>query len=293
MSKKIVKRELDKLVAEATIGGEKTTKSAQKTSKDQNNAYYRDVKKKMADYDKEITKDGENAIEPKKTNIEGDTKELHDELETMNGQEQITYNLEPSETFKDRAEKAITGDSTMGNEVYTGDENGNTESTFQASDDEFGEKLIKRAKSSKEKRNDSVSTAIMFGDDIERVPDEDPRITNKKLAYEGMKRIKFKKPFNGVGNALKLIPEAFRVDNKQFEMTDGDESYKVKWVGSLQEGRAVVLEANSKDLMNEDFSKIKHLMNYKAQNTLGLLNSQERVNENNVLKSGLVIKTKK
>ena len=44
-----------------------------------------------------------------------------------------------------------------------------------------------------------------------------------------MKRLTFKKPFNGVNNALNLIPESYRVDNKVFEMTDGEESYRVRW----------------------------------------------------------------
>jgi hypothetical protein len=39
-----------------------------------------------------------------------------------------------------------------------------------------------------------------------------------------MKRLKFNKEFNGVGNALKMIPESYRTDNKEFEMTDGVES---------------------------------------------------------------------
>jgi hypothetical protein len=43
---------------------------------------------------------------------------------------------------------------------------------------------------------------------------------------ESMKRLKFNKEFNGVGNALKMIPESYRTDNKEFEMTDGVESYR-------------------------------------------------------------------
>jgi glycosyltransferase involved in cell wall biosynthesis len=50
-------------------------------------------------------------------------------------------------------------------------------------------------------------------------------------------------------------------------MTDGNESYKVRWEGSLTEGRAVVLEASNKQFIKEDMSKIKHLMNYKSEET--------------------------
>ena len=41
-----------------------------------------------------------------------------------------------------------------------------------------------------------------------------------------MKRLKFKQEFKGVGNALKLIPESYKVDNKVFEMTDGVHTLK-------------------------------------------------------------------
>ena len=287
MDKKIIKKELDKLVAEASIPGEKVTKRAQKGSKDQNSAYYKDVEGKMKDYDKNLKQEDEDAIDPKKTNIEGDTKEYHDEMEIRNGQEMLNYDNEPSDTFTDRAIKAIEGDSTMGNKTYTGDENGNTEPVWGASDAEFGKKLVDTIKKSKEKRDTATGTFNQFGDDIE-MSDKAPKVNKKKNAIgESMKRLKFKKPFNGVGNALKLIPEAFRVDNKQFEMTDGLESYKIKWSGSLTEGKATIIEADSSDLMNESFSKIKHLMGYKSEKTLGTPTANERVNENNNIKSGL------
>ena len=35
--------------------------------------------------------------------------EFHDEVETLNGQEMIQYDNEPSDAFKDRAKKAIEG----------------------------------------------------------------------------------------------------------------------------------------------------------------------------------------
>ena len=102
-----------------------------------------------------------------------------------------------------------------------------------------------------------------------------------------MKRLRFKKDFDGVGNALKLIPETFKVDNKTFEMTDGKETYKIKWEGTIKEGKAVIIEANSKGLMNEAFNKIKHLMNYNPENTLGTPTADERVNANKTLSEGL------
>lgn len=286
MDKTIIKKQLDKLVAEASVSGAKVTKRAQKASKEENDAYYKDVESKMKEYGKNLEQEDENAIEPKKTNVEGDTKEYHEDMEIMNGQEMIQYDIDPSENFKDRAKKAIEGDSTMGNKTYTGDENGNTEPVWGASDAEFGKKLVARANASKEKRNDQTGTFNQFGDDIEMSP-KAPRIKKRKIATEGMKRLRFKKEFDGVGNALKLIPETFKVADKVFEMTDGKESYKIKWEGTLDEGKAVVLEGSSKGFMNEAFMKIKHLMNYNAEDTLGTPTSNERVKANKTLAEGL------
>ena len=288
MNKKIVKEELNKLIAEAAVSGEKVTKRAQNVSKDQNKAYYKDVEAKMKDYDKNLKQEGENAIDPVKNDYEGSEKEYHDQMEIRNGQEMIQYDREPSDKFKDRAKKAIQGDSTMGNKTYTGDENGNTEPVWGASDVNFSEKLIKAANDSAKKRADAVTPTTSMGDDIEIDTKKGQTVKTKKIATENMKRIKFKKPFNGIGNAIKLIPEAFKINDKEFEMTDGDESYKIKWKGSISEGKAIVLEANSTDLMNEGFAKIKYLMNYKSEATLGRLTAQERINEDNAIKAGFI-----
>jgi hypothetical protein len=97
---------------------------------------------------------------------------------------------------------------------------------------------------------------------------------------ETMKRLKFKKEFNGVGNALKLIPEAYKVDSKTFEMTDGNETYKIRWEGSLTEGKAVVLTATDKKMVSEDIQKMKHLFNYNSSSTLGTVKGKNRLDEN-------------
>ena len=103
---------------------------------------------------------------------------------------------------------------------------------------------------------------------------------NKPQIKETMKRLRFKQEFNGVGNALKLIPETYKVNDKIFEMTDGNETYKIRWEGSLTEGKAVVLTAADKKMVNEDIEKMKHLFNYKSHETLGLVKGKERLDEN-------------
>ena len=113
-------------------------------------------------------------------------------------------------------------------------------------------------------------------------PVSENKDNNKSNIKESMKRIKFKTTFNGLGNALKLIPESYRVDKKEFEMTDGNESYRIRWEGNLNEGKAVVLSANDKTLVNEDIQRMKALFGYKSQDTLGLVKGNARVDENKV-----------
>jgi len=129
---------------------------------------------------------------------------------------------------------------------------------------------MKSAKSSASKLDKKAMRGGMFENEN----------NNKSKIKEGMKRLKFKKEFNGVGNALKMIPESYRVDDKQFEMTDGNETYKIRWEGNLTEGRAVVLMASDKRMVNEDMSHMKHLMGYKSSETLGLVKGKSRLDEN-------------
>jgi hypothetical protein len=293
-------------------------------------------------------------------------------MEDMNGQEMVEYDRKPNEMYSKRAEEAIAGSSTMGNNP----EWANVVPKQQGfTGPEFGKNLVKAIKASHKKRVDATDSLISFGDDIETVPKnyapmsrfsalnenedkkddpddmedtdasgDDYEKTNREVANENenslnenfniggftytkiikpkgneylkyktgyrnlwdrisekeyneaknkkddnnkkqtqkesMKRLKFKQEFNGVGNALKMIPESYRVDNKVFEMTDGNESYTMRWEGTLSEGRAVVLTASDKTMINEDMQKMKHLMGYKSQDTLGLVKGKSRIEEN-------------
>lgn len=105
---------------------------------------------------------------------------------------------------------------------------------------------------------------------------------NQKQIKESMKRLTFKNEFKGLGNALKLIPEGYKVDDKVFEMTDGNETYRLRWEGNLSEGKAVVLLASDKKLVNEDITRMKQLFGYKSQDTLGLVKGNARIDENRI-----------
>ena len=113
---------------------------------------------------------------------------------------------------------------------------------------------------------------------------------NNPQIVESMKRIKFNKngdkPFKGanltqkLGHALTLIPEGYKVDNKEFEMTDGNVTCRVRWEGNLNEGKAIVLTAKDRVLVNEDIARMQALFNYKSEDTLGTVKGKSRIDEN-------------
>lgn len=99
-----------------------------------------------------------------------------------------------------------------------------------------------------------------------------------------MKRVNYKKELPEINEALKFIPDEVKIDNQLIEMNDGNKKYKVRWEGTLEEGHAVPLSTEDKQLVSEDISKMKKLWGYKSENTTGIPSSKNRVNENNTFK---------
>jgi|15BtaG_2_1085339.scaffolds.fasta_scaffold14938_2 hypothetical protein len=283
------KGEIENIIKEEEAFTMKKTKSVQKDTGKFNDDYYKDVTKKFEDYNeplKATEKENSDAV-MKYTNSE-DNQEYHDEYEILNGLEMTIYGNDPDEKFKDRAEKAIAGDSTMGNANVDADGTplGNVVTADQAgfTGPEFGKNLIDRIKSRQEKSDDEAEKWNGMGDvplPLGKAKKPNRSISENKKQVK-MKRLRFKKPFTGVENALKLIPESYKVDNKTFQMTDGNEKYEIRWEGNITEGSAIILKASDKVLMNEDMQKMKHLMQYNSKDTLGNLRGKERINENKV-----------
>jgi len=393
MNRNKIKSHLNSLVSEAGKKpvGLTATEKVQSKEKSVNNDYYKEVTKKMGEYDKASTGDNDSVKEKDLEKVDSEEMDVN-----PNGMDQIQYDNDPGEKFKQRAIDALEGTAKMGNETHegkwdpaTGKGNGNTEEVWGASGnhkDNLGKRIVKGAKAvskkdaypqedavgyvpqgkvktklateSKKTKMSNIKEGIrernivaiqnlvdtydyrvaakklidkvlvikmglssedlgdtpIFANGLDTVEDflisgefeqafESAKETaNEMIQDEGggnmfgenkqnnkksikdntktkMKRLNFKKPFNGVGKALTLIPETYKVDNKVFEMTDGNESYKVRWEGSLTEGSAVVLIASDKNMMNEDIQQMKHLMGFKAEDTLGTPSSKDRMNE--------------
>lgn len=288
MDKNKIKSHLQSFLAEAEkqAVGKTETEKVQKQEKDVNNDYYKEVTKKMGDYDRASTNDADSI---KSGNLE---KTDSGEMDVNpNGMDQIQYDNDPSAKFKERAIEALEGSSKMGNKTYegkwdpaTGSGNGNTEEVWGASGGKHtGKEIVKSAKAvaKKDARPQEDAVGYVPSPTKTKLATENKQSNNEIIKESSkMKRLKFKQPFNGIGKALTLIPEGYRVDNKVFEMTDGNENYTIRWEGTLSEGQAIVLKASDKEMMNEDIQHMKHLMGFKAESTLGTPTSKERLSEN-------------
>lgn len=95
------------------------------------------------------------------------------------------------------------------------------------------------------------------------------RVTNESK-NDKMKRLNFKTKFTSDTEVLKLIPENYKYDGHTFLMTDGDQTFKVRWDEAINEG--TVLGYRNKSMINEDMDKMKKLFNYKYSDSMGKTN---------------------
>jgi hypothetical protein len=259
--------------------GLKKTEDIQKANKSINTTALKDVAKDIKSNDTALTTNKTtNAKEVKKRELDKKETETHENIELFQDTMlALDYDSPVDAVFKDRFEKSLAGHATMGNS----NEYANVvQDKVWGGDPNFGQSLVDKTKAMAKVQQNVVgggNTMLPYGvKDGNYAMNENNNI-NKK---DKMKRLVFKKPFNGLSNALDLIPESYRVDDKEFEMTDGNESYKMRWEGTLNEGRAIVLMGSTKELVNEDIAKIKHLMGYSSEKTLGNLKGNQRLDEN-------------
>ena len=292
MYKTKIKEHLAKrFLEESNIPGVSITNSVKAKSGKFNKAGVKDIEKNVGKFEKDFKEDpNANQMAVNEFNYEDDfQKTFHDEMEILNGQEMIQYDSKPDDIYSERALEAIKGSSRMGNNPEWANvipkEKGFT-------GPQFGQQLVDRIKSSAKKRSEQTPTLNLRGHNIQadlkdtghkpysieegaKKPISDKKDNIKPQIKESMKRLIFKQKFNGLSNALKLIPESYKVENKVFEMTDGNETYKIRW-----ENKPVVLIAADGTKINEDLDKMKHLFSYKSEDTLGLVKGNARLDEN-------------
>jgi hypothetical protein len=100
-----------------------------------------------------------------------------------------------------------------------------------------------------------------------------------------MKKVTYKKEFKSIKDALTKIPNQLKENDEVFEITDGNKTIKVRWEGTLEEGNAIALAETDSTLISEDISKMKNLMGYTSEKTIGTPTAKNRVSENEIFKA--------
>ena len=75
-----------------------------------------------------------------------------------------------------------------------------------------------------------------------------------------MKRLNFKNEFTSVEEVKELIPENYKVSDHTFLMSDGNQTFKMRWDESLNE--ATVLNFKNEKEINESVTKMKRLYDF-------------------------------
>jgi len=236
--------------------GLKTAMKARKESGTFNTDELKDFEKKMSnyyDFDKE-----EEFIEPKVNR--SDYEEAY-EVEALGAGKMsgLKYDNEDTEVFKSFMDRIdALNDTSEYDEVF------GTYDGFGAGKKE--DKTYDKLKDNSEKY---LKHKYDSPDEYHYTPKV--RITDKPINEGKMKRLNFKNEFENEYEMKKLIPEHYKYDGHVFLMTDGNQTFKVRWDDTLKEG--TVLGYKNKNMINEDTNKMKKLFNYKYSDSMGKTNN--------------------
>jgi hypothetical protein len=217
-------------------------------------AYYKEVAKKVKDY--QTPNDKENFKAPKvPTNTDGENQRLKTTGYDVgvSGMEVVADlaakeggTEEGKKAYKDRVEKL----------------NGN-DATYQ--------KLAKNAddtnelKYSKDARNTRPAKAQKS-----KQP-EQPEKKNESFEYKGVDTnniFKVKGKIVSEEQVLKLVnkvPSRVKVNETTFAITDGENTYRLIWEGDSKNGEAIITNYKNTELVKEDIQKMKYLWGFKPE----------------------------
>lgn len=197
----------------------------------------------------------------------------------------LQFDNDPGKEYVDRVEKLVTGkDSPYGNKPENEEAMGSNKAFYdaakKASNNFTGKrqelensgivgKVIpvgqKSTPFSKSKTQESIQTPETVSN-VEK---------HKKLHFKNTKFLSEKHMFS-------LIPEDYKINEKKFVMKDKNEDeYLIEWKNDAESkiSEAIILKHENKKKLQEEFSKIKSLYQYNSKSQSGLLNNQQRLNE--------------
>ena len=210
---------------------------------------------KVSDQTEEQKLSGIGKGEPKYPNFDKTvTNKQEDYTEMLRGYglQDLNYDTEPSESFKERAEEAIEGSARMGNSP----DYANAMRDFDGNKGELGKQVVDIAKRKKEVIDKGNEEEDRFGLKY-KYPKKQGEVN---LATEGtLKNLKTKRVIYYEKDLQKLIPESHKVEGGNFKLTDGNSTvFNLKWeLGSL------IVESEKNQIIEEsELNKSKKLMGY-------------------------------
>jgi hypothetical protein len=223
------------------INGMKVTDASKKEAGSEAQAYYREVAKKVKDFQK--PDDGQTIAGPRVPTNTGDDNERLENTGYdigVSGMEVVADlaaekggSEETKKIYKDRVAK------------LQGDKSNYTPMSKNAKETND----LKYKKDARNTRPVKSQTSKQMEENVFKV--------NGKIISEQQ--------------VLKLVdklPTKIKIDETVFSVTDGETTYKLIWEGDSKTGEAVITNKNNKTQVNEDIQKMKHLWNFDSKESL-------------------------
>ena len=258
MKKKDILKKIEEQVARGILKpsgdpvGLKITKQALKKSKEENDSYYKELEKKFKDYLKLDVKDNPSP----KVNMTDEERKMY----YGTGMEGLKYDDEGTPKHEKFVKRNEELNKPSKNYYLNNDQ---VEDSY--------DKIMKDGKAYKKHKYEKP-------DEYQKTPKV--RITKESEDKKTMKQLSYKKPFVSYEKTVTLIPENYKTDGNKFRMTDGNEFYTIRWEGDSKSGSPTLLTYKNESLVKEDVSKMKHLYDYKSEETL--MKTNDALTENQI-----------
>ncbi len=237
---------------ETSPNGLKTYEKVHKEDATINKDALKAIGKKLEDYYGDELKELDPVLKVDREQESTGDVNVYDVEALGSGMQGLKYDDEGSETFKTFMKRMddLNDTSEYDKEFGTKDGFGET--------DEKNDTYEKLTKASDEYKKNKY--------DGENPQHQTPRVrvTNESKSNK-MKRLNFKNEFTSVEEVKELIPENYKVDEHTFLITDGNQTYKMRWDKSLNE--ATVLNFRNEKSINENVDKMKKLYDFQYGDT--------------------------
>ena len=232
---------------EAAPNGLKTYEKIHKEDATINNDALKAIGKKLEDYYGDELKELDPVLKVDREQESTGDVDVYDVEALGTGMQALKYDNEGSEVFKDLTKRMEDLNDTSEYDKEFGTKDG-----FGETDEENKkyEKLTKASDEYKKNKYDEPNPEIAT-----------PRVrVQTESKNEKMKRLNFKNEFTSVEEVKELIPENYKVDDHIFLMTDGNQTFKMRWDESLNE--ATVVNFRNEKSINENVEKMKKLYDF-------------------------------